>query len=300
MIKSFDEMLELARNKGPKKLAVAAAHDEEVLLAVKEANLEKIVVPILIGEKDKIEVISREIGFDLAGIEIIDSKEDFESCMIATQLVSSGKADLLMKGLVSTGTIMRAVLNRDIGLRTDNVISHVALFEIPTYHKMFFVTDAAMNIKPSLDEKKKIMENSIGLAHALHIEKPKVAVIAAMENVSDKMEATLHAKAITDWFTESGRQDAIVYGPLALDNAVSKESARLKKIDSQVGGDADILLVPYIEAGNVLYKSLTFLGGAKSAGLIVGTKAPVVLTSRADDDLAKLNSIALGVLMASK
>ena len=300
MIKSFDELLELARKKGPKVLSVAAAHDEEVLLAVKEAKLEKIIIPILVGDSEKINLISQEIDFDLTGVEIIDSKDDSESSLLATELVSSGKADLLMKGLVSTGTIMKAVLNKEVGLRGDGIISHVAVFQVPTYHKMFLLSDAAMNIKPSLEDKKKIMENSISLAHALHIDKPKVAILAAMESVSDKMEATLDAKAITDDFIASAREDAIVYGPLALDNAVSIESAKLKKIDSEVAGDADILLVPFIEAGNVLYKSLTFLGSAKSAGLIVGTKAPVVLTSRADDDLAKLNSIALGVLMASK
>lgn len=300
MAKSLKDLLELAKQRGPKKISVAMAQDHEVLSAVKHATEMGIADPILVGDKEKIIEISKEINFDLTNIEIIDEKDGTLACRIATELVSSGKAHVLMKGLIDTGVIMKQVLDSEIGLRTGNVISHVAVFDVPTYHKIFLVTDAAMNIAPDLQQKKEILENAVVLAKSLDIDCPKVAVIAAKEKVSPKMEATVHAKELSDMNKRGEITGCLVDGPLALDNAVSKESAILKGIDSEVAGDADILLTPTIEAGNVLYKALTFLGNAKSAGLIIGTKAPIVLTSRADNEEAKLNSIALAVLMASK
>lgn len=300
MAKSFKALLDLAKERGPKIVAVAVAQDKEVLSAVKKAYDLGIATPILVGNKDKIQSIAKEIGFELADIQIINEEDGAMACRIATELVSSGKAHVLMKGLIDTGVIMKQVLDADIGLRTGNVISHVAVFDVPTYHKIFFVTDAAMNIAPDLQQKKEIIENAVVLAKALDIETPKVAVLAAMEKVSPKMEATVHAKELADMNKSGDISGCIVDGPLALDNAISKESAILKGIDSEVAGDADILLAPYIEAGNVLYKALSFLANAKSAGLIVGTKAPIVLTSRADNEESKLNSIALAALMASK
>lgn len=300
MAKSFKDLLELSKKRGPKTISVAVAQDKDVLLAIKNATVEGIVTPILVGNEDKIREIAKKIDFDLHNVEIIDEKEGALAARKATELVSSGKASILMKGLIDTATILKQVLDKEIGLRTGKVISHVAVFDIPTYHKVFFVTDAAMNIAPNLAQKKEIIENAVELAHSLDIEIPKVAVLASMEKVSSKMEATVHAKELSDMYKDGKFKDAIVDGPFALDNAVSKESAKIKGIESQVAGDADILLVPAIDAGNVLYKSLTFLGGAKSAGLVLGTRAPIVLTSRADNDEAKLNSIALGVLMAAK
>ena len=300
MAKSFKALLELAKERGPKIVAVAVAQDKEVLSAVKRAKDLGIAIPILVGNKDKIMNISKEIDFDLKDIQVIDEEDGALACRIATELVSSGKAHVLMKGLIDTGVIMKQVLDSEIGLRTGNVISHVAVFDVPTYHKIFCVTDAAMNIAPNLQQKKEIIENAVVLAKALDIETPKVAVLAAMEKVSPKMEATVHAKELADMNKRGEITACLVEGPLALDNAISKESAILKGIDSEVAGDADILLAPYIEAGNFLYKALTFLANAKSAGLIVGTKAPIVLTSRADNEESKLNSIALAVLMASK
>lgn len=300
MAKSFNDLLELAKQRGPKKMAVAVAQDKEVLSAVKNATELKIAEPILVGDKEKIEAIAKEINFNLQGIEIINEVDGTLAARIATELVSSGKANVLMKGLIDTSIIMKQVLDKEIGLRTSNIISHVAVFDVPTYHKVFIVTDAAMNIAPDLNQKKEIIQNAVGFARSLDIKLPKVAIIAAKEKVSPKMEATVHAKELTDMNINGEIKDCLVYGPLALDNAISKESAILKGIDSEVAGDADILLVPVIEAGNVLYKSLTILANAKSAGLILGTKAPIVLTSRADNEEAKLNSIALATLMASK
>jgi phosphate butyryltransferase len=299
MVKNFDELYELALKKGPKKIAVAVAQDEDVLEAVKAGHEKGLIEPVLVGDKSQIEEIAKKIKFDLEGIEIIDEKDIKLAARTATELVSSGKASVLMKGLLDTSIIMKAVLDHDIGLRTDSIISHVAVFEVPSYHKIFIVTDAAMIIAPTLEQKKQIAENAISLAHSLGIEIPKVAVIAAKEKVSDKMEATVHAKELEEMNARGEIKGAIVAGPFALDNAVSKESAKIKGIDSVVAGEADILLMPDIEAGNVLYKALSFLANAKSAGLIVGTKNPIVLTSRADSAEAKLNSIVLATLMAN-
>ncbi|WP_353097517.1 phosphate butyryltransferase [Tissierella praeacuta] len=300
MAKSFKDLLALAKERGQKKVAVAVAQDKDVLSAIKNATGLEIAKPILVGDKDKILEIAKEIEFDLSGIEIINEKDGTNACRIATEMVSSGKADVLMKGLIDTSVIMKQVLDSEIGLRTGKVISHVAVFDVPTYHKVFFVTDAAMNIAPDLNQKKEIIENAVVLAKSLDIEIPKVAVLAAKEKVSPKMEATIHAKVLTDMNKNGEITGCLVEGPFALDNAISKESAILKGINSEVAGDADILLAPHIDAGNVLYKCLSFLANAKSAGLIVGTKAPIVLTSRADNEESKLNSIALAVLMASK
>ncbi|MGJ0846231.1 phosphate butyryltransferase [Tissierella praeacuta DSM 18095] len=300
MAKSLEDLLELAKKRGPKKISVAVAQDKDVLSAIKNATESKIAEPILVGDKERILEIAKEIQFDLSGIEIINEKDGALACRIATEMVSSGKADVLMKGLIDTSVIMKQVLDSEIGLRTGKVISHVAVFDVSTYHKVFIVTDAAMNIAPNISQKKEIIENAVELAKSLDIEKPKVAVLASKEKVSPKMEATIHAKELADMNKNGEITGCLVDGPFALDNAISKESAKLKGINSEVAGDADILLVPHIDAGNVLYKCLSFLANAKSAGLIVGTKSPIVLTSRADNEESKLNSIALAVLMASK
>ncbi len=299
MAKDFNALFKLAQQKGPKKVAVAAAQDEDVLRAVKIAYEKGIAVPILVGDKEAIERIAKNINFDLNSIIIMDEKDGTMAARKATELVSTGVADVLMKGLIDTSVIMKQVLDAEIGLRTGNVISHVAVFDVPTYHKVFIVTDAAMIIAPDLNQKKQIIENAVELAHALDIAEPKVAVLAAKEKVSEKMEATVHAAKLTQMNQQGEITGCIVDGPFALDNAVSKESAKIKGITSDVAGDADILLAPDIEAGNVLYKALSFLANAKSAGLIVGTKRPIVLTSRADNEEAKLNSIVLATLMAN-
>jgi len=296
MLKDFNELLELAKKNGPKKLSVAMAADKDVLLAVKNAENLGLVHPILIGDKKDIEEIAKSIDYNLNNSEIINEADNVEGSKKAVELVSSGKADILMKGFVDTPIIMRQVLNKEYGLRTENIISHLVAIDVDTYHKIFLVTDAAMNISPDVESKIKIMKNAVEVSKKLGVEKPKVGVVAANEKVSDKMIATVEAKEIKDRF--ENQDEFLVEGPFALDNAISKEAAKHKKIDSDVAGDVDIILVPDIEAGNILYKSLTFLAGANSAGMIVGAKAPIVLTSRADSDKAKLNSIALAVLLA--
>ena len=298
MAKDFSQLLMLAKDKGKKIMSVAVAEDEEVLLAVKSAVEEELIVPILVGNRDEILKIADDIRLNLDGVEIINELDKVEASRLATKLVHDKKAHILMKGLVDTSIIMKQVLDKDIGLRRENVISHVAVFQVEAYHKVLLVTDAAMIVAPDLGQKKEIIQNAVSLARSIGIEMPKVAVLAAKEKVNPKMEATVHAKELADMYRRGEIKNCIVDGPFALDNAVSKESARIKGIESQVAGDADILVVPDIEAGNVLYKALAFLANAKTAGLIVGTKAPIVLTSRADNDEAKLNSIALGVLLS--
>lgn len=295
-MKKFEDILTLAKSKGLKKIAVAVAQDEEVLKAVKSAVNEKICVPVLVGDKEKIKEIAEEIGFDLNNLEIIDEKDGNEASRKAVELVSSGKADIVMKGLIDTSVILKAVLDREIGLRTGNILSHAAVFAIERYHKVVLITDAAMNIAPNADEKRQILENSLVLSHSLGVEKPKVAVICAKEKVSSKMQATVDAQELVQMYKDGMIAGCIVDGPYALDNAISREAAELKGIKGEVAGDADILLMPNIEAGNVLYKSLTYFAGAENAGIILGAKAPIVLTSRADSDVAKLNSIALAVV----
>lgn len=297
MSKNFEDLMKLAKTRSPKKVSVAQAGDMDVLLSIKMALDEKIIDPILVGDREEIEKIAKDINLDLRDIEVIDEKDKTLATRKATELVSTGKANILMKGLIDTSIIMKQVLDKEIGLRTDKLISHIAIFDMDSYHKLFLVTDAAMNIAPNLEQKKEIIENAVSLTKCLNIENPKVAVLAAKEKVSPKMEATVDAAELKKMNENGEIKDCIVDGPLALDNAVSKDSARIKGIESEVAGDADILVVPDIEAGNILYKALTFLGGAKSAGIIVGAKAPIILTSRADDEDAKLHSIVLATLM---
>jgi len=295
-VKKFEDILASAKSKGLKKIAVAFAQDEDVLKAIKAAVNAGICIPVLVGDKEKIEEISKEIEFVLEDIEIIDEKDGNLAARKAVELVSSGKADVVMKGLIDTSIILKAVLDKEIGLRTGNILSHAAVFAIEKYHKLLLITDAAMNIAPDAEEKRQILENSLKLTQSLGIENPKVAVVCAKEKVSSKMQATVDAQELVQMQKDGKIKGCIVEGPFGLDNAISKEAAELKGVKGEVAGDADILLMPNIEAGNVLYKALTYFSDSENAGIILGAKAPIVLTSRADSDVAKLNSIALAVL----
>lgn len=287
--------------KGDKKviLSVAAAHDEEVLLAVQSAVEKDIIVPILIGDESKIREISKEINFDLNGIKIIQ-KDTIEECAeVAVKLVSSKEADFVMKGLLDTSVILKAVLNKEWGLRTDSLLSHVMVYEIPTYDKLLVTTDGGMNIAPDYDQKVKILKNAIEATKPLGLEEIKVACLAAKEKVNPKMPVTVDAKALQE-AGERGEfgEGIIVEGPLAFDLAVSKEAAKIKGFESRVAGETDIMLMPTIEVGNGIGKTLTYFAGGKSAGIIMGAKAPIVLVSRADSHESKLYSIAYGALIA--
>jgi len=299
MIKNFDQIMQIARERGPKTVSVACAQDVEVLLAIDAIKKEGIVDAILVGDKERIETIAEDNNIDVSKFEIVDIKDMTEASRKAVELVSSGKAHMVMKGLVDTSIILKAVLDKEIGLKTGKVLSHVAVFDIQGYDRLFTVSDAAMNIAPDLDTKKQIIDNAVGVAQALDNKVPKVAVICAKEKVNPKMPDTIDARELQRMNEEGIIKNCIVAGPFALDNAVSVEAAKLKGINHPVAGKADILLLPDIEAGNVLYKSMVYFAPSKNAGLIVGAKAPIVLTSRADTEETKLYSIALGVLYAS-
>jgi len=297
MFTSLNAFVELAKAKPKRKIAVAAAADEPVLEAVCNAMKDGIIEPILVGERVAIEEIARKINFDLSGVEIIDIKDPYEASVKAVSIVREGKAQIIMKGLVSTGPLMKAVLDKEKGLRKGGTLSHIAFFETQFYHKLIAVTDAALNVAPEFDEKVEIVKNAVEAYHKLGIKNPKVAVVSAVETVNPKMDATIHAAMMTQMNRRGQIKGCIIDGPLALDNAVSEEAAHHKGIKSEVAGDVDIIMCPDINSGNVLYKSLNFLGGAVAAAVIMGAKVPVVLTSRADSDKSKQMSIALAAAM---
>ncbi len=300
MIRNFDELMEYAKKRGPKKVALACAEDVDALKAIDEAKKAGIVEAILVGDEAKIKANAEKENIDIRKYEILHEEDMVEASRKAVELVSTGKAHMVMKGLVDTSIILKAVLDKEIGLRTGNPLSHVALFQVPGFDKMHLVTDAAMTIAPDLEGKKALINNVVPVARALDIQMPKVAVICAKEKPNPKMPDTMDARALQEMNERGEIKDCIVGGPLALDNAVSKKAAEIKGIDHPAAGDADILLTGDIEAGNVLYKSMIYFGKAKNAGVIVGAKAPIILTSRADSDEAKLYSIALGVLCAAE
>lgn len=292
-LKILNTLIDLAKQKPTKSVAVAAAEDEPVLQAVAEARKQGIAEPILVGNLGKIKAIAVELGIDLSGIEIIDEPNTANACRKAVELVRENRAHILMKGLVSTAEFLRAVLDKEKGLRTGNLLSHIGFFEIPAYHKVLALTDAAQNIAPTFDEKVGILKNSIDLFHRLGISNPKVAILGAVETVNPKMDATIHAAMLTQMNRRGQIKGCLIDGPLAFDNSVSKEAAAHKGIESQVSGDVDLLMVPNIESGNVLYKCFTYFSGATVAAIILGAKVPIVLTSRADTDRSKLLSITL-------
>ena len=300
-MKSFEEILSKAQQQGEKKIiSVAVAQDREVLLSVEEARKKGVVDGILVGDAVKIEKVANELSIDLTNYKIIDKKDDIEAARQAVIEVSSGRADMLMKGLVDTSVVLKAALDREIGLRGEGILSHVAVFEIENYDRLFFITDAAMNIAPDLEAKKKIIDNSVKVARALGIETPKVACICAKEKMNPKMPDTVDAHELEEMSKRGEIKNCIVGGPFALDNAVSIEAAKHKGIEHEVAGMADVLLAPDIEGGNILYKSISYFARSKGAGLIVGATAPIILTSRADSEETKLNSIILGAMTAGK
>lgn len=295
--KSLKDIVSIAKGKETRRLAVAAAADRHVLEAIKSAYLEGIIIPKLIGNKTEIEKICKEIDFNLSGIELYEENNPARSAIKAVALIKEGKADILMKGLVSTAPLLKAVLDKENGLTKGSTLSHFALIESPYYHKLFGITDAAMNITPGFEEKVHILNNAVEVFHRLGIKNPKVAVVGPLEIVNPKIESTTHAAMLTVMNKRGQIQGCVVDGPFAIDNAVSKKAAEHKGIVSDVAGDADILLAPDLNSGNILYKTLMFLGGGITAAVIMGARVPIVLTSRADDERSKMMSIALAAAM---
>jgi phosphate butyryltransferase len=294
MLENLSELRKIVKKAPKKKLVVAAAHDEHSLGAIVSATKMKIVDAMLVGDKEKIYRISDKLELDLSKIEIIDEPNLSESVAKAVKLVHFGDADILMKGDVGTAILLRGILNKEWGLRQNEILSHIAIFEVPAYHhKLIALTDVAMNIAPALSDKVNILRNAIGFLHKLGIEEPKIAVLGAVELVNEMMPATLDAALLSKMADRGQIPNCLIDGPLAFDNAISVEAAKHKGIKSNVAGMADLLLLPDIEAGNVLYKSFIFFANAKVAANILGASAPVVLTSRSDSEESKFDSICL-------
>jgi phosphate butyryltransferase len=299
-MKNFEALLKIVEKHPVRKVAVAAAQDPSVIEAVVAAKKQNIAESILVGDEREIHEAAGSVGASLDGLKIVNLPDPLQAIAEAVRLASSGEVDILMKGYVHTDDFLRGVLNKEYGLRTGSIMSHVFIAEIRSQDKLVFITDAAMNIAPDLEQKAAILLNAVHLANIFGVMKPRVAVLAAVELVNPAMPATLDASALAAM--ASRRQyvpECIVDGPFALDNAVSVAAAKHKKIGGPVAGIADILVVPAIEAGNILAKSLVYFGGHRVIGLLVGAKTPVVLTSRADTQELKMLSIAGAVLMVN-
>ena len=300
MSKNFDDLLAKLKVAKTKKLAVAVAQDEPVLEAVKAAKDRGIADAILVGDREKIEAVATKIDMDLSSFEIVHEADVKKAALKAIELVSSGQADMVMKGLVDTATFLRSVLNKEVGLRTGKLMSHVSVFEIEGIDRLILLTDAAFNTYPDLKQKVQIINNSVMVAKACGIENPKVAPVCAVEVVNPDMPATIDAALLSKMSDRGQIKGCIVDGPLALDNALSEEASHHKGVPGPVAGKADVLLLHDIDVANVMYKSLTYTAKTKNGGILVGTSAPVILTSRADSFETKVNSIALAALVSER
>ena len=298
---NFDALLATVKSCSMKKLSVAVAQDDAVLGAVREAKDQGIADAILVGDEAKIREIAQAEKIDISDFEIVDEKDNTEAARAAVKLVHDGKADMYMKGLIDTKGFLKSVLDKEVGLRTDKTLSHVCLFEIEGYEKMFFLTDVAFIPYPTLEDKVGIINNTVEVAHACGIECPKVAPLAAVEVVNPKMPATVEAAELTKMNEEGKITGCIVDGPLSMDLAIDPAAARHKGATGRkIVGDADILLFPDIHAGNLVYKTLVHTAKVKNGNVLTGTKAPVILTSRSDDLTTKVNSIAVAAIVAEK
>ncbi|MBL5982112.1 MULTISPECIES: bifunctional enoyl-CoA hydratase/phosphate acetyltransferase [unclassified Petrotoga] len=292
-MKNFDELLNRAKSKPTKNVVLVCAEDLEALKALSKASEEGFANPVLVGNKEEIKKNLEIVGKEF---DIIEAENPQEAAEKGVRLVSSGAADLLMKGKIKTSELLKAVLNNDWGLKTGNLLSHVAVVETPYLDRLLLISDGGMIIHPDLTQKVQIIYNAIEVAKNLEIKTPKVALLAAVEVVNPDMPETIDAAILTQMNKRGQIKGCIVDGPLALDNAISEQAAKIKNINSEVAGKADILIVPDIHSGNLLGKSAVYFSGGNVAGIVVGAKAPVVLVSRADNDQSKLAALALGVL----
>ena len=294
----FEPLLQAARAIRGAPTAVAYPCSEGALESVVEAAEQGLIEPILVGPQGKLLALAARMQLDIARFRLVDMPDGPSAAAAAVALVRAGEAQLLMKGSLHTDELLSAVVRRETGLRTSSRLSHVFVMDVPTYHKLLLVTDAAINIFPTLEEKRDICQNAIGLAQALGVKLPKVAVLSAVEGINPKMPSTTDAASLCKMADRGQITGALIAGPLAMDNAISAEAARTKGIRSAVAGDPDILLAPDLEAGNILAKQLTFMAQADAAGIVLGARVPIILTSRADSVRARLASCALGVVMA--
>jgi phosphate acetyltransferase len=294
----YERLLERCQSLAAVPAAVAFPCEASALAGAIEAANRKLITPLLVGPKVKIEEVAESVGVDLGNLEILDIAEPHAAAARAVELVREGRAEVLMKGSLHTDELMSAIVSREKGLRTGRRISHAFVMDVPTYHKVLIVTDGAINIAPVLEDKVDICQNAIDLAISLGCQKPKVAILAAVETVNSKMPATLDAAALCKMSERGQIKGGVLDGPLAFDNAISEDAAKTKGINSLVAGDPDILVAPDLEAGNILAKQLTFLANADSAGMVLGARVPVILTSRADSVRSRIASCAVAMLVA--
>lgn len=298
-IKTLEDLLNLKIDKRM-KLVVVACHDKEVLKAVIECEKIGLIEPILIGDLQLTKELAKKLNISVDTFEMINELDLEKSAELGVRLVSIGQADFIMKGLIDTSILLKAVLNKEWGLRTNSLLSHVMVYDIPNYTKLLYLTDGGMNINPSIEDKIKIIENAGIVARALGNDIINVAVLAAKEKVDTNMIATIHGQELKSRCLKGQFSNGLrIDGPMALDIAISKEAAEIKRYISPVAGNADVLLVPNIEMGNGIGKSITYFAKGKSAGIIMGAKVPIVLVSRADDHITKLYSIALGAVISA-
>ena len=299
MAKTYDDLLAKVAACPVKKVAVACAQDDAVLEAVKAAKERNIADAILVGDEQKIKTIASVLKMHIEDFEIIDVKDTYEAALTAVKLVHDGKADMYMKGLIDTKSFLKSVLDKEVGLRTDKTLSHVCVFDIEGIDRLLFLSDVAFIPYPDLETKANIIRNTVEIAQACGVDNPKVAPLAAVEVVNPKMPCTVEAEELTKMNEAGNIKDCIVDGPLSLDLAIEPQAAFHKgTTDRKIVGDADILLFPDIQAGNITYKSLVHTAPCKNGNILTGTKAPVILTSRSDEFEAKVNSIALGAVVA--
>jgi phosphate butyryltransferase len=297
MIRRLHELVDLARQSPPTRVAVAAAAHKLVLQSVQRAVDLGLIVPLLVGREKDIREQAASIGWELHDEQIVCTATNRASAAAAVRLVRQGEAQVLMKGYLHTDEMLHAVLEHETGLRTDRLLSHVFVLEVPTYHKLLLITDAAININPDIPQKAAIAQNAVDLARKLGVEQPKVAVLSSVETINPNIPSTIHAACLSKMAEREQIKGAIVDGPLAFDNAISATAARDKGIVSPVAGDVDVVVVPDLDAGNILSKNLEYLAQAKMAGIVMGASAPVVLTSRSDPPRARVYSLALAGLL---
>lgn len=294
----YDALIYSCHALAPVRTAVAHPCDDASLLGAVEATTAKIIKPMLVGPEGRIRTLAAALGLDLTGLRLIDVPHSQAAAEKAVAMVRAGEADALMKGSLHSDELMAEVVRKDTGIRTARRISHVFIMDVPTYSKPLFITDAAVNISPTLEDKADIVQNAVELAQALRIDQPKVAILSAVETVTSKIPSTIDAAALCKMAERGQIIGAALDGPLAFDNAISREAAASKHINSVVAGDADILLAPDLEAGNMLAKALSFLADADAAGIVLGARAPIILTSRADNVRTRMASCAVAALYA--
>jgi phosphate acetyltransferase len=296
--RKYEALIEACRPLAPVRAAVAHPCDETSLRGAVEAAEVNLISPLLVGPQARIRTLAATLGLDISTLKLVDTPYSHASAAKAVEIVRNGEADALMKGSLHTDELLAEVVNKDTGIRTARRISHVFIMDVPTYPKSLFITDAAVNIFPTLEDKVDIVQNAIDLAQALGLTQPKVAILSAVETITSKIPSTIDAAALCKMADRGQITGALLDGPLALDNAINRAAAKIKHIASPVAGDADILLVPDLEAGNMLAKELSFLANADAAGIVLGARVPIILTSRADNVRARMASCAVAVLYA--